>query len=63
MGAAVLELSANMAEKPGVSKSSGANSDAQKPEIDADLAKVVTAWPKLGSDARLSILAIVEGEV
>jgi len=36
-----------------VSKSSGANSDAQKPEIDADLAKVVTAWPKLGQGNRM----------
>jgi hypothetical protein len=63
LGAPGTELSGKIPEKQGVSNPGGAKSGAFPPEIDADLAKVVTAWPKLGADARRSILAIVGGKV
>ena len=63
MGAVGFEHSANLAEKPGVVNSGGAKSGAQNPEIDAELTRVVNAWPRLAPDAKARILAIVEGKV
>jgi len=44
----------------GVVETGGADSDALSPKIDAELARVIAAWPSLTADARRSILAIVE---